>query len=1023
MDLRPTNGDEKLPVEPYDPRQSRDRKGADDSPNFGRFSTERSRYTSEEMATRPVLRILISSTAIDLTDYRDKVRDALLGLDRQPVAMETFSAMPRQPAEECMRLAREADAVICIVAHRYGYVPSKELGGDGERSITWLEVDAAKQGGKQVFAFVVDEKAPWTQPKEQDRLTSEPEEKHLEILQAVRKLKEFKAYLGSEFTRATFANADDLAKQVAITVSKLSPVDAVHRTRIWQPLFCHALQPAQHFRGRTARLDELTRWLESPVTPDRVVSVVAAGGTGKTALVDKALHEAKLSDRAGFFVWSFYEDPHTDAFLREAYVYFTGEKDAPTGGMLERLQIALSGDLPHVLVLDGLERVQSEGGSKRRGELEDLQLKRLVRALAGGVGNARALVTSRFPLADLESWNGAGHKAIALDDLERAVALDVLRAWNVKGDDANLTRLIEPLNVSGSYHALSVAVLGSFIGNFGGGDPARAPQFVLEDAQEADPKARRLHRILDGYARALTQSERDLLARLTLFPRGVKIEFLGWIVQAGGAVAGALVGLSDAQLANQLERLKQLGLVFRYKTGAEVVYSAHPFLRDFFRTLLGTRAEDVHESVRAKLAPSLEEGPEKAPSDPAILDQYEFLIEQSLLAGRAQEACDLYWYGLGGYRSLGNWLGENTRGLRILERFFPEDDFSRFSTVLSPERQSGLVNGLGLFAEGAGDLVRARAALVRSQTLDNAAADLRNESLGEQNLAEVELLTGRFSSARQHSDRAVHLAEAGEDDLRRADGLSYRAAAHFALGEVAASQADFARATELQGDPLYSIPGVWHSECQLFLGEPAGGLAQTTQANLERCHDYGWHRDVCLCSALLARILLPSDSPTAAKHLQDARAFAERSGDVELQLRCFQSACELSRHLGDLPQSIAEGESGILLADTCGFGKYSIDIRISLAEAYLAASNFQKALQTARKALDLSVEPDCQYAWGQADGLHFCGLAHLRLGETELARQRLSAAPAIREKLGHGRIAETRRALAELDGSSRSARA
>jgi hypothetical protein len=88
------------------------------------------------MATRPVLRIFISSTAIDLTDYRDKVRDAVLALNNLPIAMETFSALPSQPTEECMRLAREADAVICIVAHRYGYVPPKDLGGDGERSIT-----------------------------------------------------------------------------------------------------------------------------------------------------------------------------------------------------------------------------------------------------------------------------------------------------------------------------------------------------------------------------------------------------------------------------------------------------------------------------------------------------------------------------------------------------------------------------------------------------------------------------------------------------------------------------------------------------------------------------------------------------------------------------------------------------------------------------------------------------------------------------------------------------------------------
>ena len=71
----------------------------------------------------------------------------------------------------------------------------------------------------------------------------------------------------------------------------------------------------------------------------------------------------------------------------------------------------------------------------------------------------------------MENWTGAGHRAITLDDLELPVALDVLRAWGVKGDDAALARLIEPLNIGGFYHALSIAVLGSYLGNFAGGDP------------------------------------------------------------------------------------------------------------------------------------------------------------------------------------------------------------------------------------------------------------------------------------------------------------------------------------------------------------------------------------------------------------------------------------------------------------------------------------------------------------------------------------------------------------------------
>jgi len=893
--------------------------------------------------------------------------------------------------------------------------------GTASCSITWLEVDAAKRAGKPVFPFLVDPAAPWTGVKEQDRLTSEPPEKVPEIAKAVQKLQEFKAYLGRERMRQTFTGPDDLAKNVAITLANFAPqlTHGVSSTaRVWRPLFCHALQPAQHFRGREGRLEELKKWLQSPVTPDRVISLVAAGGTGKTALVhealDQALHEGTLSDRAGVFVWSFYEDSHTDAFLRAAYLYFTGDKDAPTGGMLERLQLALSGDKPHILVLDGLERVQSEGEPRRRGELEDLQLKRLVRGLAGGVGSARALVTSRFPLVDLDAWIDAGHRAIVLDDLERPVAFDVLRAWKVKGDDAALARLLEPLNVGGFYHALSVAVLGSYLGNFAGGDPSRAPEFSLADAQESDPKARRLNRILEQYAKALTPPERDLLARLSLFPRGVKVEILAWIVQSGGEVAGTLVGLADHQLVKHLERLKGLGLVFRYETDQQAVYSAHPFLREFFRNLLGTKPESVHESVRARLAPrlapSLETSPKTYPRDPMILDQYELLIEQTLLAGRVQEALDLYEGGLGEYRNLAFVLGEYGRGLRILERFVPQDDFSRIEPQLSPRGRSRLVNDLGLFAKSLGDLARARGAFAHCRRLNAGAPDQRNESINVQNLAEVELEAAHFPRALEYSESALSLATEAGDENGTKYPLAWRAISHFALGDIPAAAAGFNRATELEGRPLFSLRGVNEAECKLLRGDRPGARSQT-QANRDFAIRNNYNDDLCRSNALLSRLLLPDDPAQAGRHLQEARAFANRSGVVELQLRCFRAACELHLHLGDYPQAIAEAEAGLLLADTCGFGKYSIELRLTLAETFLAAGDARKALQNARNALDRSEQPDCQYAWGRADGLHLCGVAHLRLGERELARQRLTAALELRERLGHGRIEETRRAL------------
>jgi len=175
------------------------------------------------MTTRPVLRIFISSTAVDLREYRDKVRDAVLRLEDLPIAMETFSAQSGVPASECIRMVAQADALICIVAHRYGFVPPPEQGGDGERSITWLEVDAAKRAGKPVFVFLLDPKAPWNETKEQDRLTSEPPEKTSEIVKAVQKLKEFRAYLEREYTRSTFSSADQLAQLVTTTLANFVP--------------------------------------------------------------------------------------------------------------------------------------------------------------------------------------------------------------------------------------------------------------------------------------------------------------------------------------------------------------------------------------------------------------------------------------------------------------------------------------------------------------------------------------------------------------------------------------------------------------------------------------------------------------------------------------------------------------------------------------------------------------------------------------------------------------------------------
>jgi Domain of unknown function (DUF4062) len=141
------------------------------------------------------LRIFLSSTSEDLRQHRSQVAEAIERLQQQSLRMETFGALPRSPLDACRRKAASADALVVIVAHRYGWVPTAEQGGDGVKSVTWHEVDAALEAGRPVFAFLVDTGFAWTGPREENRLVeAETDQEAQAVFAAVRGLKELKRF-------------------------------------------------------------------------------------------------------------------------------------------------------------------------------------------------------------------------------------------------------------------------------------------------------------------------------------------------------------------------------------------------------------------------------------------------------------------------------------------------------------------------------------------------------------------------------------------------------------------------------------------------------------------------------------------------------------------------------------------------------------------------------------------------------------------------------------------------------------
>jgi hypothetical protein len=151
--------------------------------------------------------VFISSTSEDLKPYRAAARDAAFGAQLLPKMMEYFVATGGPSLRECLRKVSEADVVVAIVAHRYGWVPPDQPASDC-KSITWLECEHAEGEGKRVLAFLADKDCDLPEEdREEYRITLAIRERQAtpellaEVQRNVTKLAEIRAVAQSQHSR------------------------------------------------------------------------------------------------------------------------------------------------------------------------------------------------------------------------------------------------------------------------------------------------------------------------------------------------------------------------------------------------------------------------------------------------------------------------------------------------------------------------------------------------------------------------------------------------------------------------------------------------------------------------------------------------------------------------------------------------------------------------------------------------------------------------------------------------------
>ncbi len=78
---------------------------------------------TQQSGSNDVKKVMISSTAINLPEHRDLVKDACERQGMFPVMMEHLPASSADAIQGSMKMVNEVDAYLGVFAYRYGFIP------------------------------------------------------------------------------------------------------------------------------------------------------------------------------------------------------------------------------------------------------------------------------------------------------------------------------------------------------------------------------------------------------------------------------------------------------------------------------------------------------------------------------------------------------------------------------------------------------------------------------------------------------------------------------------------------------------------------------------------------------------------------------------------------------------------------------------------------------------------------------------------------------------------------------------
>ncbi|NUO80220.1 DUF4062 domain-containing protein [candidate division KSB1 bacterium] len=739
----------------------------------------------------PSLKIFLSSTYLDLKDYRQAAIEVVNRYQCVPLAMEFFGALPEEPAKVCDKEVTACDIFVGIYAHRFGFVPKGK-----KKSITQQEYELAKKLNKPCFCFIISPEHAWPPAliefEQRAALNAFLDVvKKEKVVDHFKEVHDFASKLTSALGKWLAANTSN--QQPASSNKRLIPLAPT-------PFIAHPYPLPQHFTGREAEKALLSNWLHN--APEPMLVLEAIGGMGKSALSWVWLQQEVLAKNAeldGVLWWSFYDEPF-EAFSQSLFFYLTSkEVRVERGALTDQLSLlhSILYNNRFLLILDGFERAlrgysgmkamfiqeplpSTGSGQAARGPFDSAQgdnhtrrshaersrsitpdeererrLREPVHPQAGqflkrlATGKCKTLLTTRLFPAALEEVAGVRHERLA--GLSPSDSVRFFRSQGLIGSRAEMERAAA---IYGN-HPLMLKLLSTALRRKRAKDMAAAFKLNLIDQKEPQ-------KILTTSFNLLNKKEQQVAATIAVFRSSFDF-----------AAAKALFPRTQTdRLWELLQGLQQLGFLFYDESHQQ--YDFHPILRSFLYDHLTAR-DAVHQRavVYFQALPAPEKVMTLADLAP-VIERYHHLIG----AGKFDEAFELYRDRLNKpiYYQLANYNLE----IELLRALFPEGE-DHPPRLQKEADQAWTLNVLANSYALSGQPAQAVPLFLMHNTLREKSDDKNNLAIGLGNVAIQQYEIGQLSASAGHLRKRIALCQEIKEEF-------YEAIGHQEWGRVLAYQ-------------------------------------------------------------------------------------------------------------------------------------------------------------------------------------------------------------------------------------------